>query len=75
MSAHASGQNKKRAAVRSAVHRHKLFISSRTYAGGRGMMSARVLVDGEAYEVNARQLELLEKGKMPSDLTLEPEPH
>lgn len=75
MSAHVSDQNKKRAAVRAALNRHKLFVSSRTYAGGHGMTAARVLVDGEAYEVNARQLELLEQGKMPADLMLEPEPH
>lgn len=75
MSAHVSGQNKKRAAVRSALNRHKLFISSRTYAGGRGMTSARVIVDGKAYKVNARQLELLEKGKTPAELSLEPERH
>ncbi|QDC00329.1 hypothetical protein [Mesorhizobium sp. 8] len=73
MSAHASGQNKKRAAVRAALNRHKVFISSRTYAGGSGMTSARVLVDGEAYEVSARQLQLLEQGKTPADLLLEPE--
>lgn len=75
MSAQVSGQRKKRAAVRAALNRHKLFVSSRTYAGGTGMVSARVLVGGEAYEVSARQLKLLEQGKTPADLMLEPEPH
>ncbi|MGN6304809.1 MAG: hypothetical protein ACTHNH_08340 [Mesorhizobium sp.] len=37
------------------------------------MTSARVIVDGEAYKVSSRQLQLLEKGKTPADLMLEPE--
>jgi hypothetical protein len=38
-------------------------------------MIARVIVDGDAYEVSGRQLALLEQGKKPADLLLEPLPH
>ncbi|HWK64521.1 MAG TPA: hypothetical protein VNS34_06250 [Rhizobiaceae bacterium] len=64
-------QVKARAAVRRALERHKLHIASQRYFHGR--MSARVLVDGEYYDVDERELALLETGKDPKrDLGLEP---
>lgn len=64
-------QVKARAAVRRALERHKLHIASQRYSNGR--MSARVLVDGEYYDVDERELALLEAGKDPKrDLGLEP---
>jgi hypothetical protein len=70
---HTSAQNAKRAAVRAALKRHRIFVSTRRYHGD-GEMTARVIVDGEAYEVNARQLALLEQGRTPADLSIEPQP-
>jgi hypothetical protein len=35
-------------------------------------MSARVLFDGEYYDVNAQALAMLENGKTPDELGLEP---
>jgi hypothetical protein len=69
-----SAQNAQRAAVRAALDRHKVFVSTRRFSGGE-LASARVIVGGEAYEVSARQLLLLEQGKTPADLALEPQPH
>lgn len=71
---HAAGQNAKRAAVRKALDRHKVFVSTKRFHAG-GEVTARVIVDGEADEVSGRQLELLERGKTPADLALEPLPH
>jgi hypothetical protein len=70
---HAAGQNAKRAAVRKALDRHKVFVSTKRFHSG-GDVTARVIVDGEAYEVSGRQLALLEKGEKPADLSLEPLP-
>lgn len=66
-----SAQNAKRAAVRAALKRHKVFVSIKRFHEGE--MTARVIVDGEAYEVDARQLALLERGRTPADLSLEPQ--
>lgn len=64
-------QAKTRAAVRQALERHKLHIAHQRYSEGR--MSARVLIGGEYYDVDARQLALLQAGKDPKrDLGLEP---
>lgn len=64
-------QVKARAAVRRALERHKVDIAAKRYSGGR--MSARVLVDGEYYDVDERQLALIEAGKHPErDLALDP---
>jgi len=71
---HAAGQNAKRAAVRKALNRHKVFVSTKRFHG-HGEVTARVIVGGEAYEVSGRQLALLEQGKTPADLALEPLPH
>ena len=70
----AAGQNAKRAAVRKALDRHKVFVSTKRFHANGGV-TARVIVDGEAYEVSGRQLALLERGKTPADLSLEPLPH
>lgn len=67
----AGTQLKARAAVREALERHKLHIASQRYSQGR--MSARVLLGGEYYDVDARELALLQAGKDPKrDLGLEP---
>lgn len=67
----AGTQLKARAAVREALERHKLHIASQRYSHGR--MSARVLLGGEYYDVDARELALLQAGKDPKrDLGLEP---
>lgn len=64
-------QVKARAAVRRALERHKVDITAKRYSGGR--MSARILVEGEYYDVDERQLALVEAGKHPQrDLALEP---
>lgn len=64
-------QVKARAAVRRALEQHKFHIASQRYS--QGHMSARVLIDGEYYVVDARELALLQAGKDPkADLGLEP---
>ena len=51
---------------------HVRVISSR-YGGGE-MISARVSVDGEFYDVRPHELELLRQGQTPEGLALEPIP-
>lgn len=64
-------QAKARAAVRRALDRHKLYIVHKRYFDG--IMSARVLIDGDYYDVNERELALLEAGRRPrQDLALDP---
>ena len=60
-----------RKAVRDLLARQKIFVSSRRFVGG-GMASARVLVHGEYYDVNDRQLAQLRQGLSPAELMLEP---
>lgn len=60
-----------RKAVRDLLTRQKIFVSSRRFVGG-GMASARVLVQGEYYDVNDRQLAQLRQGLSPAELMLEP---
>jgi hypothetical protein len=60
-----------RRAVRDLLTRQKIFVSSRRFSGG-GMASARVLVQGEYYDVNDRQLAQLRQGLSPAELMLEP---
>ena len=60
-----------RKAVRELLSRPKIFVSSRRFAGG-GMVSARVLVHGEYYDVNDKQLAQLRQGLSPAELMLEP---
>ncbi|NGN39515.1 hypothetical protein G6N74_00400 [Mesorhizobium sp. CGMCC 1.15528] len=64
-------QRKSRAAVRRALERHKVYVVSRRFSDSG--MSARVLIDGEYYDVNERELSRLEAGARPErDLALEP---
>lgn len=64
-------QVKARTAVRRALERHKIHVASKRYSEGR--MSARVLIDGEYYDVDAGELALLQAGRDPrADLGLEP---
>lgn len=70
---HAAGQNAKGSAVRRSTGPN-VFASTKRFHAGGGMI-ARVIVDGDAYEVSGRQLALLEQGKKPADLLLEPLPH
>ncbi len=60
-----------RKAVRDLLARPNIFVSSRRFAGG-GMASARVLVHGEYYDVNDKQLAQLRQGLSPAELMLEP---
>ena len=60
-----------RKAVRDLLTRQKIFVSSRRFVGG-GMASARVLVHGEYYDVNDRQLAQLRQGVSPAEFMLEP---
>jgi hypothetical protein len=71
---HAASQNAKRSGVRKALNRHKTFVSTKRFHAN-GEVTARVIIDGEAYEVSGRQLAMLEQGKTPADLLLEPQPH
>ncbi|MER9392201.1 hypothetical protein NKK50_16055 [Mesorhizobium sp. M0001] len=66
----ASSQNSKRAAVRKALDRHKVYITGQSYSGGS--YSARVLVDGEAYWVDEFRLSQLRQGLSPAELELTP---
>jgi 5-keto 4-deoxyuronate isomerase len=64
-------QRKSREAVRRALERHKVYVVSRRFFDSG--MSARVLIDGEYYDVNERELSRLEAGARPEkDLALEP---
>ncbi|RJG47180.1 MULTISPECIES: hypothetical protein [unclassified Mesorhizobium] len=64
-------QRKSRAAVRRVLERHKVYVVSRRFSDSG--MSARVLIDGEYYDVNERELSRLEAGARPErDLALEP---
>ncbi|BCH30180.1 hypothetical protein MesoLjLc_21100 [Mesorhizobium sp. L-8-10] len=64
-------QVKARAAVRRVLERHSVHVASRRYSQGR--MWARVLIDGEYYDVDAGELALLQAGRDPkADLGLEP---
>ncbi|MET0574785.1 MAG: hypothetical protein ABWZ83_02880 [Mesorhizobium sp.] len=59
-----------RKAVKSSLERHKLVIAHKRHSSDG--MSARVLFDGEYYDVNARSLAMLQAGKTPGELGLEP---
>jgi hypothetical protein len=54
----ASSQNSKRAAVRKALDRHKVYITAQSFSGEA--YRARVLVDGEAYWVDEFRLSQLQ---------------
>jgi hypothetical protein len=59
-----------RSAVKSSLERHKLVIAHKRHS--QYGMSARVLFDGEYYDVNAHLLAMLQAGKTPDELGLEP---
>ena len=65
-----SSQNSKRAAVRKALDRHKVYVTAQSFSGG--VYSARVLVDGEAYWVDEFRLGQLQQGLSPAELELMP---
>ncbi|ESX85092.1 hypothetical protein [Mesorhizobium sp. LSHC412B00] len=65
-----SSQNSKRAAVRKALDRHKVYVTAQSFSGG--VYSARVLVDGEAYWVDEFRLSQLQQGLSPAELELMP---
>lgn len=65
-----SSQNSKRAAVRKALDRHKVYITAQSFSGG--VYCARVLVDGEAYWVDEFRLSQLQGGLSPAELDLTP---
>ncbi|TPL83316.1 hypothetical protein FJ950_19010 [Mesorhizobium sp. B2-3-14] len=70
MSTAVNGQNSKRAAVRKALDRHKVYVTAQRFSGGT--YSARVLVDGEAYWVDEFRLSQLQQGLSPAELELMP---
>ncbi|UCI21903.1 hypothetical protein FJ970_13505 [Mesorhizobium sp. B2-1-8] len=70
MSTAVNSQNSKRAAVRKALDRHKVYITAQRFSGGT--YSARVLVDGEAYWVDEFRLSQLQQGLSPAELELIP---
>ncbi len=65
-----TNQNSKRAAVRKALDRHKVYVTAQSFSGG--IYSARVLVDGEAYWVDEFRLSQLQQGLSPAELELMP---
>lgn len=59
-----------RRAVKRALDRQKVVTVSKRF--DHGHVTTRVLVGGEYYEVDNRQLDLLEMGKSPAQLGIEP---
>ncbi|SFT56012.1 hypothetical protein SAMN05518861_102188 [Mesorhizobium sp. YR577] len=59
-----------RHAVKRALDRHRVVIVDKKFSGGQ--VTTRVLVDGEYYDVDNRQLDLLEMGRTPEQIFLEP---
>ena len=66
----ASRQIAARRHVRRALERHKLIISKTRYHNGE--MSARVLMDGQYFDVTEWELGLLRAGATPRELGLFP---
>ncbi|WP_434722197.1 hypothetical protein [Mesorhizobium sp. RIZ17] len=63
-------ENARRAAVKTALERHKVYVTAQRFSGGT--YSARVLVDGEAYWVDEFRLSQLKQGLTPAELDLLP---
>ncbi|MEW6635024.1 hypothetical protein [Mesorhizobium sp.] len=63
-------ENSRRAAVKQALERHKVYVTAQSFSGGA--YSARVLVDGEAYWVDEFRLSQLRQGLTPAELELTP---
>lgn len=59
-----------RRAVKRALDRHKVVIVAKKFVGGQ--VRTRVLVDGEYFDVDNRQLDLLEMGRTPEQIFLQP---
>lgn len=59
-----------RSAVKRVLDRHRIVIVSKKFADGG--VTTRVLIDGEYYDVDNRQLDLLEMGQSPQQICLEP---
>ena len=63
-------EKSRRAAVKTALERHKVYVTAQRFSGGS--YSARVLVDGEAYWVDEFRLGQLRHGLTPAELELTP---
>ena len=63
-------EKSRRAAVKTALERHKVYVTAQRFSGGT--YSARVLVDGEAYWVDEFRLSQLKQGLTPAELDLLP---
>ena len=70
MSKFVESQKRKRAAVSQMLARRSAFIANRRFY--KGTLTARVLFDGEYYDVNEHLLGLIEAGHTPKELELEP---
>ena len=70
MASPAARENSRRAAVKNALERHKVYVTAQRFSGGS--YSARVLVDGEAYWVDEFRLSQLKRGLSPAELELTP---
>ena len=70
MASPVTAQKSKRAAVRKALDRHKVYVTAQSFSGGT--YQARVLVDGEAYWVDEFRLSQLQGGISPAELDLTP---
>jgi hypothetical protein len=70
MASSVTSQKSKRAAVRKALDRHKVYITAQSFSAGA--YKARVLVDGEAYWVDEFRLSQLQQGLSPAELELTP---
>ena len=62
---------RQRRATGAMLDRVRVQVALRRYGGPRGG-TARVVIDGEFYEVSAAVLEALEEGYTPESLQLEP---
>ncbi|TPI36115.1 hypothetical protein FJ414_16775 [Mesorhizobium sp. B3-1-6] len=63
-------EKSRRAAVKTALDRHRVYVTAQRFSGGS--YSARVLVDGEAYWVDEFRLSQLRQGLSPAELELTP---
>jgi hypothetical protein len=66
-----SNQVRQRKAVRDALNRQQVFVSSKLFKTGEEPLY-RVIVSNEAYKVRQHTLDRLLEGVAPADLGLEP---
>ena len=59
-----------RRAVAELLRRPRVMVTARRFRGGE--MTARVLIDGELYDVDEFRLSQLQSGLTPADLMLDP---